>query len=289
MKWEDPWFRKLPPEKKLLWLFIADKCDNAGVWKVDYELATFTLGAAVSEETVLAFNDEDKTRIKVLNGGSLLFMFDYVDFQIGDIAVFAVSEKATNLQKNCVATICKYMQRGLLTEEDYGLVTGTLPVSYPYPTGVGIGKGKGKGKDSQGESEGWWTLEDCKRAAEGIGMLPADIEAFWSNYASVGWIDAAGRQIVNLKAALAKWKANQPSHGKVSPTGKPIPRTQANPQAPWNNAYYGSLSQLQGAKATQQYDPDSVKNCMSILRNKYGKVVYEGKDAVDEAIKAFTK
>jgi hypothetical protein len=38
-KWNDPWFRKLPSEYKLLWLFILDMCDVAGVWKADVELA----------------------------------------------------------------------------------------------------------------------------------------------------------------------------------------------------------------------------------------------------------
>lgn len=59
-----------------------------------------------------------------------------------------------------------------------------------------------------------YTLEDCVKASEGIGMKQSDIEAFWANYAAVSWTDAAGRKITNLKAALAKWKLNQPSHGK---------------------------------------------------------------------------
>lgn len=45
-------------------------------------------------------------------------------------------------------------------------------------------------------------------------MRRADAEAWWAHYAAVGFVDAAGRQIVNLRAALIKWRAAQPSHGR---------------------------------------------------------------------------
>jgi len=43
-KWRDPWFRRLPTEYKLLWLYLLDECDVSGVWKVDLELATMIIG-----------------------------------------------------------------------------------------------------------------------------------------------------------------------------------------------------------------------------------------------------
>ena len=59
-----------------------------------------------------------------------------------------------------------------------------------------------------------FSLDDCKRAASTIGMTDEMISEFYANYASVGWIDAAGRKITNLPAALAKWKSRQSSHGR---------------------------------------------------------------------------
>ena len=61
-----------------------------------------------------------------------------------------------------------------------------------------------------------WELDEVVAMAAGptVGMRRADAEAFWAHYAAVGFVDAAGRQIVNLRAALLKWKAAQPSHGK---------------------------------------------------------------------------
>ena len=43
-KWEDPWFRKLKPEMKLLWSWLLDSCDNAGIIDADIELAAFQIG-----------------------------------------------------------------------------------------------------------------------------------------------------------------------------------------------------------------------------------------------------
>lgn len=43
-KWKDSWFRKLPVKAKLVWIYLCDECDYTGVWKADYELASFQLG-----------------------------------------------------------------------------------------------------------------------------------------------------------------------------------------------------------------------------------------------------
>jgi len=46
-KWDDPWFRKLPCKYKAFWFFVLDKCTHAGIWKVDYESATFHIGEEI--------------------------------------------------------------------------------------------------------------------------------------------------------------------------------------------------------------------------------------------------
>jgi hypothetical protein len=43
-KWEQPWFRNLAPPTKLLWVFLLDRCDPAGVWEVDPEGFCFHTG-----------------------------------------------------------------------------------------------------------------------------------------------------------------------------------------------------------------------------------------------------
>jgi len=38
-KWNDSWFRNLPPDAKLAFLYLCDNCDCAGFWEIDTEAA----------------------------------------------------------------------------------------------------------------------------------------------------------------------------------------------------------------------------------------------------------
>ena len=56
---------------------------------------------------------------------------------------------------------------------------------------------------------GPYTLADCQKAAEGIGM-PADmILAFFEHYDSQGWLKGNGQRITSLPSAMARWKSEQ--------------------------------------------------------------------------------
>jgi 5-methylcytosine-specific restriction endonuclease McrA len=73
------WYRALPPRIKLLFDYITDKCDHAGIFKEDYEVASFCIGETVAQEDVekyLAHKvqrvDEDK-----------LFIPSFIEFQYG--------------------------------------------------------------------------------------------------------------------------------------------------------------------------------------------------------------
>lgn len=53
-KWSDPWYRKMPVVYKNFWDYLCARCDNAGVWKVDMELAQFQIGEPLKEAEALA-------------------------------------------------------------------------------------------------------------------------------------------------------------------------------------------------------------------------------------------
>jgi hypothetical protein len=38
-KWKKPFIKKLPMQYKLLWFYLLDDCNHAGVWQVDLEIA----------------------------------------------------------------------------------------------------------------------------------------------------------------------------------------------------------------------------------------------------------
>ena len=94
-KWDDPWFRKLSLKHKVFWQYLCDKCDNAGVWKIDFELASFQVGETVSDEDLKYLNN-GKERVIVEN--KRVIVVEFIPFQIGNLA----SKKHTNLQRNCL-------------------------------------------------------------------------------------------------------------------------------------------------------------------------------------------
>ena len=80
--WEDIWYQDLPIEWKMLWKYVCDKCDEAGIWKVNQSLAEFQLKIPVKwDETDKWFNS-DKKRIDFHNG--FWIINDFVSFQYGD-------------------------------------------------------------------------------------------------------------------------------------------------------------------------------------------------------------
>lgn len=43
-KWKKPFIRGLQGPYKLLWVYICDDCDHAGIWQVDFEVARIRIG-----------------------------------------------------------------------------------------------------------------------------------------------------------------------------------------------------------------------------------------------------
>ncbi len=81
-KWKKEFIRGLGPEYKLLWLYILDDCDHAGVWHVDFEVARIRVGEDVDKQKAIGlFGD----RIQIINGGSKWFIPDFIDFQYGEL------------------------------------------------------------------------------------------------------------------------------------------------------------------------------------------------------------
>jgi hypothetical protein len=81
-KWSDLWFRKLPLKLKLFWLFVCDRCDAAGVWKLDFEGASFHIGETVTEQEA---KEALGHRIEPLTEGRWLIR-KFIPFQYGSLS-----------------------------------------------------------------------------------------------------------------------------------------------------------------------------------------------------------
>lgn len=80
-KWQAAWFRRLPARLKCFWMWICDACDSAGVCNVDFELASFQIGEAVSASDLTHFEG----RLLTMDEGNI-HVATFVRFQYGELS-----------------------------------------------------------------------------------------------------------------------------------------------------------------------------------------------------------
>ena len=81
-KWKKPFIRKLPLKYKVLWFYILDDCNHAGIWQVDLDVASIRVGESFnSEECIKVFGG----KIKAFDNGEKWFIKDFIDFQYGEL------------------------------------------------------------------------------------------------------------------------------------------------------------------------------------------------------------
>jgi hypothetical protein len=80
--WKQDWFLELPYEYMLLWLYIKDTCDHAGIWKPNKRFIEFISGKTIDLKKAIEFFNGNKGRIEILSNGRWLIP-DFISFQYG--------------------------------------------------------------------------------------------------------------------------------------------------------------------------------------------------------------
>lgn len=80
-KWRKPWFRGLSVEAKLVWVYLTDNCDHAGIWPAAFDLASSDLGIEVSAELLEHWFGSKAQRIS----DDKYYLPGFVEFQYGDL------------------------------------------------------------------------------------------------------------------------------------------------------------------------------------------------------------
>jgi hypothetical protein len=77
-KWKKPFIRGLQGAYKLLWLYICDDCDHAGIWQVDFEVAKIRIGEDIClPDAIECFGD----KIVIFDNGNKWFIPSFIEFQ----------------------------------------------------------------------------------------------------------------------------------------------------------------------------------------------------------------
>ena len=172
-KWTDPWFMGLSLDSKLAFLFVADSCDNAGVWDPNFQMANFCLKRDVDWDAV---KTEFGERLHVLPSGKW-HLTKFVSFQCGEL----------HPESRPHAFVIK-----LLEKHGIGYAKG---IHTPTDTD------KEKEQDKETErrhfptSEEW--LAEC--AEKHPDWAPSDALRAWNHYESQGWMRG--------KSKITRWRS----------------------------------------------------------------------------------
>ena len=80
--WNKKWFRELPVRLKIVWFYLINKCNHAGIWECDIDLLSFQIGdfnePYILEEILEAFGDNLQEI-----GDNKIFITKFCSYQYG--------------------------------------------------------------------------------------------------------------------------------------------------------------------------------------------------------------
>ena len=137
-KWLDNWFSNLSNDYKIVWLYLLDTCDNAGIFQINLRLLNFNCSTNITEKELL---ETFKGRIT---------KFDTDKCIINKFCIFQYGTDFLNSKnKAVVSAIKKLIINGLLNIDDKGIYTPVIvfdntidTLSIPYQESIDTPKDK---------------------------------------------------------------------------------------------------------------------------------------------------
>jgi hypothetical protein len=204
-KWQDPWFRKLPPQAKLLWLWLLDNCDCAGIIEPDKDLAGFMIGA--TEDLDSSF-EAIADRIQWV--GEKLVIPKFIRFQYGDklnaknSAHIGVIRRIETLG---IALPVEIEQQSPFKAPSKPLAS---PHKSPYQGAQDKDKDKDKDKDlmkaSTKKSKEKPSIDEVRTFCKEIELPETDGDATFWKWEGNGWTNG-NKPIKDWKATIRSWKS----------------------------------------------------------------------------------
>jgi hypothetical protein len=195
-KWDDPWFRKLRPEMKLLWQWILDRCDNAGIINPDLELASFQIGYQYPMDTLSEFEG----RVVAIDGGKF-FIPKFIEFQYG------------RLSEDCRAHGPAFQSLKKHGLEGYSKGIHTLQVKVKVTEEVKATETETE-QPPETKPKARGTIEEFRAFFSSIGLPESDAEYTFHKWQGNGWMNGKN-PIKDWKATVRQWKT-----GKFLPSQK---------------------------------------------------------------------
>ena len=122
--WDKEWFMSLNPKLKCFVKFVIDKCDLAGVWSPNYNLASIYITEKVTEAELLLIDNGNQFQ-KLPNGK--IFCRGFIDFQNGQLKDNSPIHKKilSILNSHCIGYIYPMDRAIVIVKEEVGVKGGT--------------------------------------------------------------------------------------------------------------------------------------------------------------------
>ena len=192
-KWKKRFLRELKPQHKLLWFYILDDCNHAGIWDVDIEVASIRIGETLVYDML---PQEFLNKIEIFDNGDKWFIPDFIEFQYGEL------NPNSNVHKSVIQLLERYNLEGYLKgsqtltdtaqDKDKVIVKDKAKVKrFVKPTVVDI-------------------AEYCIERNNSV-----DAQKFYDYYSSNGW-RVGKNPMKDWKACVRTWEKNTAQQKKVS-------------------------------------------------------------------------
>ena len=146
-KWAKSSFAELSLKHKLVWIYLCDNCDHAGIWDVNFGLMSYQIGAKLTAEDLKVFGDKVEWR------GNKVFIHSFVDFQYGTL----------NPENRAHKSVIERLEK----------LAPSKPLTSPLQGAKDKDKEQDKEKETKGDARGGAKLPDLARLwNEHCGELP---------------------------------------------------------------------------------------------------------------------
>ena len=185
-KWKKIWFRKLKNDHKVFWMYVLDQCDHAGIWEVDFELASYFCNGIKESEIRKTFVKQ----YHEFDDGKRWFIKDFIEFQYRGL-------DESNRVHNSVITILK--RHGL-----YKVLISFLHEAKDKD----IYKDQEKDQDKDKEKGKNSKKNQLKKIESELNILQAEFDAVdvsieFDKFQD--YLKANGKKYANYKSAFRNW------------------------------------------------------------------------------------
>ena len=142
-KWKDEWYLDLPNDYKIVWQYLLDNCDHAGIYKRNIKQLNFSCNTNITEADLL--NVFQKRLTVVADDKWIINKF--CSFQYGDNFLNNKRNKAIDSAINILNNL------DLIKDNGKGYLTLSLPLSKGYLTPKDKDQDKGQDKDMDKDKE----------------------------------------------------------------------------------------------------------------------------------------